>query len=187
MKFFKLAKKNKIHVFWGFLACKTWNSNFLRFFKLAKKWNSCFLSFLTSQKIKFMFFECFKLAKNEIHVFWGFLACKKWNSSFFSVFSLQKTKFMCFEFFKTSKNEIRARFVWKQVCNRLIWSTGSFALMTNALKLTQSSERVENFLGKSAGAKSSKCAQIGGLSEKRPSVKLPWAIKLAKMFAKLCA
>ena len=160
---------------------------FFEVFEACKKWNSCFLRFFKLAKMKVMFSEVFKLAKNEIHVFWGFLACKKWNSCFFSVFSLQKTKFMCFEFFKTSKNEIRARFVWKQVCNRLIWSTGSFALMTNALKLTQSSERVENFLGKSAGAKSSKCAQIGGLSEKRPSVKLPWAIKLAKMFAKLCA
>ena len=38
-----------------------------------KKWNSCFLRF-------------FKFAKNEIHVFWGFL-------------SLQKVKFMFFEVF----------------------------------------------------------------------------------------
>ena len=40
--------------------------------------------FLSLQKMKFMFFEVFKLAKNEIHVFWGFL-------------SLQKMKFMFFE------------------------------------------------------------------------------------------
>ena len=67
-----------------------------------------------------------------------------------------------------------------------ILSTGSFALMTNALKLTQNSERVEFSLGKITGAKSSKCAQIGGLSEKCPSVKLQRALKSAKIIAKLC-
>ena len=39
--------------------------------------NSCFLKFLSLQKMKFMFFEVFKLAKNEIHVFEVFKACKK--------------------------------------------------------------------------------------------------------------
>ena len=42
--------------------------------------------FLSLQKMKFMFFEVFKLVKNEIHVFWVFL-------------SLQKMKFMLFEVF----------------------------------------------------------------------------------------
>ena len=39
------------------------------------------------------------LAKNEIHVFWVFLACKKCNSCFLRFFSLQKKNFMFFEVF----------------------------------------------------------------------------------------
>ena len=42
----------------------------MKFFKLStkKKWNACFFRF-------------FKLAKNEIHVFWSFLSFQKLNSS----------------------------------------------------------------------------------------------------------
>ena len=85
LSFFQLAK-NVILVFGGFLACKKWNSCFLRFLKLAKNEIHVFGSFLSLQKnefldfwgflslqkMKFMFFEVFKLAKNEIHVFSGF-------------------------------------------------------------------------------------------------------------------
>ena len=60
--------------FWAF---KNFQSKKLEvsgsYLQACKKWNSCFLRF-------------FKLAKTEIHVFWGFL-------------SLQKLKFMFFEFF----------------------------------------------------------------------------------------
>ena len=46
---------------------------------------SCFLTF-------------FKLAKNEIHVFWGFLSLEKMKFMFFKVFKLsKKMKFMLFK------------------------------------------------------------------------------------------
>ena len=58
-------------------ACKKWNSYFLRFFKLAKNEIHVFWGFLNLQKMKFMFFEVFKLAK-------------KWNSCFLRFFKLAK-------------------------------------------------------------------------------------------------
>ena len=73
-----MLSKNEIHVFWGFLSLqKKWNSCFLRFFKLAKNTIHAFWDVLSLQKIKFMFFELSKFAKNEIHVSELFLASKK--------------------------------------------------------------------------------------------------------------
>ena len=60
-------------IFWRMLPVLPFEI-FWVFFKIAKKRNSCF----------------FKLAKNEIHVFWGFSACIKWNSCFFKFLKLAK-------------------------------------------------------------------------------------------------
>ena len=79
-------QKMKFMFFEGFVACKKWNSCFLRIFKLAKNEIHVFWGFLSLQKLKFMFFEVFKLAKNEIHVFWGFLSLQKMKFMFFEVF-----------------------------------------------------------------------------------------------------
>ena len=55
----------------SFKACKKWNSCFLRLFKLAKNEIHLFWSFwlLSFQKMKF--------------IFWGFLRLRKWNSCLF--------------------------------------------------------------------------------------------------------
>ena len=49
------------------------HSHFFLVFKACKKWNSCFLRFFT-------------LAKNEIHVFWGFWNLQKMKSMFSEIF-----------------------------------------------------------------------------------------------------
>ena len=49
LRFFKLAK-NEIHVFWGFLSLQKMKFMFFQVFKVCKKWNSCFLRFFLYYK-----------------------------------------------------------------------------------------------------------------------------------------
>ena len=49
--------------------------------------------------MKFMFFEVFKLAKTEIHVFQGFLSLQKNEIHVFEVFKLAKTEIHVFRGF----------------------------------------------------------------------------------------
>ena len=64
--------------------CKEWNSCCLNVFTLAKNEIHVFWGFWSLEKWNSCFLRFFELARNEIHVFWGF-----WN--------LQKMKFMVFK------------------------------------------------------------------------------------------
>ena len=66
------------------------------------------MSFFILQKMKSCFLRFCKLAKNEIHVFWAFLACKRWKPWFLSFCKLAKKIKRIFLAFQACKklNEI---------------------------------------------------------------------------------
>ena len=63
---------------------------------------------LKKKKMKSMFLRFYKLAKNEIHVLWAFVACKRWKPCFLRFCKLAKNKMHVFWGFATLQKRMHA-------------------------------------------------------------------------------